>query len=74
MSSLYKRANPIQKQMLRIIEGAVKNAHDAHPDIKDINLFARSVAKRAVGTLSAQMQRELAEARSSVTTGPAERT
>ncbi len=55
MSSLYKRATPIQHQMLRIIEGAVKQTHDAHPHIVDIEQFARCVAKRAVGTLSAQM-------------------
>lgn len=69
MSSLYKRANPVQKRMLRIVEGAVLNALDAHPEIKDRNRFARSVAKRAVGTLSSQLMRELAGDASSVTTG-----
>lgn len=69
MSSLYKRATPTQKQMLKIIEGAVKNAYDAHPEITDIKRFARSVSKRAVGTLSAQMLRELAGGSASVTKG-----
>jgi len=61
MSTLSKRATPLQKQMLRIIEGAVMNAHHAHPG-SDITIehFARSVAKRAVGTLSAQMPWSLA--------------
>lgn len=61
MSSLYKRATPIQKKMLRIVEGAVRNALDAHPSIlltgdMSVEIFARSVAKRAIGTLSSQME------------------
>lgn len=68
MSTLSKRATPLQLQMLRIIEGAVKNAFDAHPELiglvllddRTIERFARSVAKRAVGTLSAQMPWSLA--------------
>lgn len=69
MSSLYKRANPVQKRMLRIIEGAVLNTLDAHPEITDKNRFARSVAKRAVGTLSSQLRRELAGGSAPVTIG-----
>lgn len=70
MSTLYKRATPLQKRMLRIIEGAVMNAHHAHAK-RDISMerFARSVAKRAVGTLSAQMLDVLAEGSVSVTKG-----
>lgn len=45
------------------------NALDAHPEIKDRNRFARSVAKRAVGTLSSQLKGELAVGSASVTTG-----
>lgn len=62
MSTLSKRATPLQLQMLRIIEGAVINAHHAHPE-PDITIecFARSVAKRAVGTLSAQLADRLVE-------------
>jgi len=61
MSSLYKRATPMQRRMLRIIEGAVINAHHAHPmGMAEIERFARSVAKRAVGTLSSQLDDVLA--------------
>lgn len=70
MSSLYKRANPTQRKMLKIIEGAVRHAHNVHPvGSIEIERFARSVAKRAVGTLSAQMQDRFAEGHSSVTEG-----
>lgn len=68
MSSLYKRATPLQRRMLRIIEGAVINAHHAHPQ-SDITIerFARGVAKRAVGTLCSQLGQVLAEGSVSVT-------
>lgn len=56
MSSLYKRANAKQRKLLKIIEGAVKNTVDAHPQWKENSpeRFARSVAKRAAGTITAQ--------------------
>ena len=54
MTSLYNRATPSQKRILRIVEGAVKNAIDAHPGWNVPHNFARSVAKRAAGTLTAQ--------------------
>jgi hypothetical protein len=54
MSSLWKRANPRQVKVLRIIAGAVLNAAHAHPGKLPDKVFARSVAKRAVGTLSAE--------------------
>jgi hypothetical protein len=78
MSSLYKRATPIQRKMLKIIEGAVKQAYYSHPEIGlgiatiphiAIERFARCVGKRAVGTLSAQMLDRFAEGASSVTVG-----
>lgn len=53
MASLYKRASPAQYRMLRIIAGAVSNAAHAHRASLPHN-FARSVAKRAAGTLTAQ--------------------
>jgi hypothetical protein len=53
MTSLYRRASPSQARILRIVEGAVKNTIDAHGDRESRN-FARSVAKRAAGTLTAQ--------------------
>lgn len=77
MSSLYKRATPVQLRMLRIVEGAVLNTIDAHDlgdgFLFDTKRFARSVAKRAVGTLSAQiiLADVLAETHLSVTNGGA---
>lgn len=53
MATLWKRASPSQYRMLRAIAGAVKNAADAH-HIEVPRTFARSVAKRATGTLTAQ--------------------
>ena len=62
MTTLYKRASPQQAQALRIIAGAVLNTNDAHPGkYQGIDArFARSVAKRATGTLFAQMADVLA--------------
>jgi hypothetical protein len=68
MATLSKRATARQKQLLRIIEGAVRNTFDAHPDFYvtgrngpiDKNQLARSIAKRAVGTLSSQLDDVLA--------------
>lgn len=54
MSTLWKRASPREIRVLRIIAGAVLNANDAHPGAAVDKKFARSVAKRAVGTLSSQ--------------------
>jgi hypothetical protein len=53
MATLYKRATPQQARILRIVEGAVRNAQDAHPSVDIPQTFARSVAKRAAGTLTA---------------------
>lgn len=72
MSTLYKRANPLQKKLLKIIEGSVRNAIDAHPEvIADRHTFARSVAKRAVGTITSEWGRLLASgaAKPDVTNG-----
>lgn len=52
MSSLYKRATPGQRQILRIVEGAVLNEADAHGRPRNMKM-ARSIAKRAAGTLAA---------------------
>lgn len=54
MTSLYNRATPSQRRILRIVEGAVKDAMNAHPGKQSDASFARSVAKRAAGTLCAQ--------------------
>lgn len=60
MTSLYKRASPSQVRILRAVEGAVKNAADGHPSYILPKSFARSVAKRAAGTLTAQWPEVLA--------------
>ena len=54
MVTLYKKATPSQKRILRAVEGAVKNAADGHPEWQFTPTIARSIAKRAAGTLSAQ--------------------
>jgi len=53
MATLWNRATPSQYRMLRAIAGAVRNAAHAH-QIDISRNFARSVAKRATGTLTAQ--------------------
>lgn len=65
MTSIYNRATPSQARILRIVEGAVKNAADAHPNIVLTKTFARSVAKRAAGTLTAGWPEVLATVASS---------
>lgn len=60
MTSLYKRANARQVLVLRIVEGAVRNALHAHPGQQVSERFPRSVAKRAAGTLTAQWAEVLA--------------
>lgn len=52
MTTLYKRATGPQQRMLKIVSGAVLNTAHAHGASID-RKFARGVAKRAVGTLSA---------------------
>jgi hypothetical protein len=59
MVTLAKRATPSQHRILRIIEGAVLNASDAHRLARDEQM-ARSIAKRATGTLTAQWPEVLA--------------
>lgn len=54
MVSLYKCATPSQLRILRIVEGAVRNAAHGHPEYNIPDTFARSAAKRAAGTLTAQ--------------------
>lgn len=54
MTTLYKRATPLQARILRAVAGAVKNVGDAHPEYGFNEYMARSIAKRACGTLTAQ--------------------
>src|SRR5260370_35193289 len=78
MAPLYKRASPAQRRILRVVEGAVLNAADAHGRPRD-RYIARSIAKRAAGTLTASWPEVLAarsllpsdKARGSVLTCPA---
>lgn len=69
MSSLYNRATPSQARILRAVEGAVKNASDAHPELKISPHHRRSIAKRAAGTLTAQWPDVLAASRGSSESG-----
>lgn len=69
MTSLYNRATPQQARVLRIIEGAIKNAAHAHEEIKVSPRFRRSIAKRAAGTLTAQWPEVLAATRRSGSDG-----
>lgn len=65
MTSLYNRATPAQQRALRIIEGAIKNAADAHPEIVVSPRHRRSIAKRAVGLLAATDWPQAVSARAS---------
>ena len=67
MITLARRATPAQEKILRIIEGAVYNTYDAKGKQRDTWL-ARSIAKRAAGTLSAQWP-EVLSANSRLTEG-----
>ena len=60
MVSLYKRATLSQRRILRVVEGAVKNAAHGHPDWVVTDSMARSIAKRAAGTLASQLDAVLA--------------
>lgn len=59
MATLWKRATPSQQRILRAVDGAVRNTAHAH-SLKIPGYFARSVAKRAAGTLTAQWPEVLA--------------
>jgi hypothetical protein len=63
MASLYTRATPRQAIVLRMIEGAVHNAAHAHPGRPIDDRMARSIAKRAAGTLTSQWGHVLAAPR-----------
>lgn len=53
VTSLYNRATPSQSRILRAVEGAIKNTCHAHPDLNISARDARSISKRAAGTLTA---------------------
>jgi hypothetical protein len=50
----------LPKLIFRAVAGAVKNAADAHPKWSITLIMARSIAKRATGTLTAQLPEVLA--------------
>lgn len=54
MSTLSKRSTPRQDMVLRMIEGACRNTAHAHPGWILDDKLARSIAKRAAGTLTSQ--------------------
>lgn len=56
----HERASRYQAQLYKVIAGAVINTVHAHPKWKIDKRFARSIAKRAAGTLSAQWPEVLA--------------
>jgi len=60
MVTLLKRATSQQIRLFRIIAGAVRNVADHHPELNITRYTVRSIAKRAVGTLTAQMPDVLA--------------
>lgn len=60
MSTLYVRATPRQNKVLRMIEGACRNAAHAHPEWEFDPRLVTSIAKRATGTLTAQWRDVLA--------------
>ena len=60
MATLAKRATIRQARVMRIVVGAVMNAAHAHPGAQLNTRLARSIAKRATGTLSAQWRDVLA--------------
>lgn len=73
MTSLVHRATPRQAKLFRIIAGAVLDAIDAHPKWNITHPhMAMSIAKRAVGTLTASWPEVLAAPR--VTKAPSEKT
>ncbi len=60
MTTLSKRATPRQALLLRMVEGACRNAMHAHSGAVLDDKMCRSIAKRAAGTLAAQWAAVLA--------------
>lgn len=65
MAEFYDTATPAQKRIYRAVRGATLNVADAHPSWGLNKIIARSIAKRAAGTLTAEWPEVLA-ARESV--------
>ena len=60
MATLAKRATPEQALLLKVIDGAIRNAQHAHQEIQLSPSHRRSIAKRAAGTISALWAERLA--------------
>jgi hypothetical protein len=60
MTTLSKRSTPSQAKVFRIIEGAIYDAINGHPNWIIDKRFIKSVSKRAVGTLTSQWPEVLA--------------
>jgi len=61
MATLAKRATPSQAMVMRMVAGAVRTTAKVHPNwtLADPRT-ARSIAKRAAGTLTSQWREVLA--------------
>lgn len=60
MVTLSKRATPQQRRILRAVEGGIKNALHAHPELQYDPRLTASIAKRITGTLSSRWSEVLA--------------
>lgn len=60
MPTLYERANNRQYRLLRIVAGSCRDAANSHPKWQFDERFVTSIAKRAVGTLTAEWPSVLA--------------
>lgn len=60
MTSLYRRATERERRVLRIVEGACRNAGHHHPELNITPRGARSIAKRVTGTLVPELGTVLA--------------
>jgi hypothetical protein len=54
MTTLSNRLTPRQAMVMRMIEGSIRDAVNAHPDWNFDPRFVKSIAKRATGTLTSQ--------------------
>jgi hypothetical protein len=70
MATLWKRASKNQMKLLRAVYGAVINEADAHGRVRN-EIQARSISKRAVGTISSLWPDVLVAARSPLSGGVA---
>jgi hypothetical protein len=60
MTSIANRATPAQALLMRMVEGAVRDAVSCHPEWSFDERLVKSIAKRAAGTISGQWSELLA--------------